>query len=410
MPQPLCPSGDHARGRPRFHPRRRLPKAPPFYCAPPSGSQRHFPPIRTPIRPAAQSAFRDWLDARDRAAPLVVFCHFDADGLAAGALFGRVLPRLGFERVTVVPSGRDENAFLSDSAAERLGALSPAALIVTDLGVHEAGVLDAIPTLYVDHHRPEGAPPGVVISGYGWDPIPCSAWLAFDLLDALPEADLDDLLWIAAVGVLSDLGDSAPWPRLAEAKKRYTAKWLKEAVVLTNAARRASTFDPQTPLALLLSGDGPKALSEGPGSDQLAAYRTEVNRELREARRVAPAFSERDPETDIAPEGLRFALLHLDSPCQVHPLIAQQWRTRLPKYPVIAANRGYLPGTVAFSTRTARDDVSLPALYQSIDLGTEHADRFGHGHDAASGGHLPPAAFNRLLDALGFPASAHLPD
>jgi single-stranded-DNA-specific exonuclease len=96
------------------------------------------------------------------------------------------------------------------------------------------------------------------------------------------------------------------------------------------------------------------------------------------------------------------------SPCQVHPLIAQQWRGRLPEYAVIGANTAYRPGLVAFSTRTARRDLKLPELYQAIDLGPEHADSFGHGHDQASGGHLPPEAFNRLLDALGFPPEAHV--
>jgi single-stranded-DNA-specific exonuclease len=345
---------------------------------------------------AARATFHDWLAERDRSARLVVFCHFDADGLAAGALFGRGLERLGFEDAHVVPSGRWENAFSSPSAAERLRALDPAALVVTDLGVNAAGVLDGVPTCYVDHHRPEGTPPGAVISGYDWEPIPCSAWLAFDLL--LAETDIDDLLWIAAVGILSDLGDKAPWPRLAEAKKRHTAKWLKEAVVLTNAARRASTFDPRTPLHLLMTGDGPKALSEGAGSDTLAAYRAEVNGELQEARKAAPVFSASEP----------FALVRLDSACQVHPLIAQQWRGRLKEYAVIAANTGYRPGLVAFSTRTARPDLVLPEIFQSVDVGDAYADDFGHGHDAASGGHLPPAVFNDLLDALGFPAEAHV--
>lgn len=344
----------------------------------------------------AREAFRDWLGARDPSARLVVFCHFDADGLAAGALFGRGLARLGFSDVRVVSSGRAENAFFSPEASRRLAALEPAALVVTDLGVNAAGVLKGVPTLYVDHHRPEGLPAGTVVSGYGWDPIPCSAWLAHDLLAG--EADVEDLLWIAAVGVLSDLGDKAPWPRLAEAKKRYTATRLKEATVLTNAARRASRFDAETPLALLLEGDGPEALTEGPGSERLAVYRAEVNAAMAEARKAAPVFSATEP----------FALVRLHSACQVHPLLAQQWRGRLPRYAVIAANTGYRPGGVAFSTRTARTDLSLPAIYRAIDLGPAHADAFGHGHDAASGGHLPPEAFNRLLDALGFGPEAHV--
>jgi single-stranded-DNA-specific exonuclease len=116
---------------------------------------------------------RAFFAAVRRDARLVVYAHFDADGLAAGALFGRALPRLGFTDVEVVPSGRAESAF-SDSARARLRALAPEALVVTDLGVRAEGVLDDVPTLYVDHHRPEGIPPApaTVVTGYAWTRSP----------------------------------------------------------------------------------------------------------------------------------------------------------------------------------------------------------------------------------------------
>ena len=325
---------------------------------------------------------------------LVVFCHFDADGLAAGAVFGRVLERLGFTDVRVVASGRGESAF-SDGARRRLRALEPAGLVVTDLGVNGAGVLAGVPTLFVDHHRPEGTPAGAaVVSGYGWEPVPNSAWLAYEL--TLPLVDVDDLGWIAAVGTISDLGDRAPWGRLPELKKRYTARWLKEAVALVNAARRASAFDVETPLQLLMTANSPKELAEDARAERLQSYRAEVNAELAGARRAAPVFSPGGP----------FALLTLESPAQIHPLIAQAWRGRLPKHAVIAANRGYLPGVVAFSARTLRDDLNLPDIFQRIDLGGSYD--YGHGHDRASGGHLPVGAFNRLLNGLGFGEQAFL--
>jgi single-stranded-DNA-specific exonuclease len=345
-----------------------------------------------------RDAFAAFLDCLDRQARLVVFCHFDADGLAAGALFGRALTRLGFADVPVVYSERGESAF-GDAARTPLAALRPSALIVTDLGVNAAGVLSGVPTCYVDHHQPVGTPANAtIISGYAWQPIPTSAWLAYELL--APLAPLDDLAWIAAVGTLSDLGDNAPWPPLAAIKKQYTARWLKEAVALINAARRASAFDIATPLQLLLEADGPKQISQDDarGAEKLRAYRAEVNAALQAARKAAPRFASGQP----------WALVQLDSPCQIHPLIAQQWRTRLPKYAVIAANRGYLPGVVAFSTRTARPDLNLPALLRAVDLGP-YNNTFGYGHDAASGGHLPPALFNALLSALGFAPSEHVP-
>lgn len=362
-------------------------------------------PIETAL-PAARADARRYLEALPRSARVVVFCHFDADGLAAGAVAGRALPRLGFTDVLVVPSGRGESAF-GDGARARLAALAPDALVVTDLGVKAAGVLAGVPTLYVDHHLPDGVPhdpAATVVSGYAWGPVPNSAWLMWELLAPLAAeagAPLDDLLWVAAVGTISDLGDQAPWERLAPARKQYTAKWLKEAVSLVNAARRASAFDVETPLGLLMAADDPRAVSEdeAAGAARLRAYRAEVNAALAEARKRAPLF---------AGGGSPWAMVPVASPCQIHPLIAQQWRGRLPKHAVMGANSTYLPGVVAFSSRTARLDLNLPHLLRgAIDLGPLNAD-FGNGHDQASGGHLPPEPFDRLLAALGFDARARV--
>ncbi|MGB3543572.1 DHH family phosphoesterase, partial [Rubrivirga sp.] len=214
---------------------------------------------------AARATFHDWLRAVPDRARVVVFCHFDADGLGAGAVFGRALPCLRPDlEVVVVPSGRNESAF-TDDARDRLRALEPDALLVTDLGVNERGTLeDGVPVLYVDHHRPSGAHgDAFVISGYDWDPIPCSAWLAHSLVHpGLEDAALVEVVdWVAAVGVISDLGEKAPWPPLPAVKKRFTAKWLKETVALCNAARRAPTFDAQTALDALMTFDDPKTLS-----------------------------------------------------------------------------------------------------------------------------------------------------
>lgn len=343
---------------------------------------------------AACEQFRQWLSERERNARIVVFCHSDADGLSAGALFGRGLRRAGFSDVRVTVSQRGESAF-SDAARTRLAALQPAALIVADLGVRADGVLPTVPTVLVDHHQPAGEPEGTtVISGYSWNPVPASAWLAYELLQCV--TDMEDLAWIAAIGTIGDLGDRAPWPRLAAIRERFTSKWIKEATVLINAARRSAAHDVETPLRLLMHSTHPRQISQdaidGP---QLQRYREEVNAELRAARRHAPVFSATGP----------YALIRLHSPSQVHPLIAQQWRGRLPKYAVIAANSGYLPHTIAFSMRTARQDLNLPQILQGLHLG-DFSGRFGYGHDQASGGQLPPDVFEQLLALLGFAGRA----
>jgi single-stranded-DNA-specific exonuclease len=212
-------------------------------------------------------------------------------------------------------------------------------------------------------------------------------------------ATLDDLLWVAAVGTISDLGEKAPWPRLAAVRTRYTAKWLKEAVALVNAARRASAFDVATPLGMLMTADHPRVFAEdeAAGAGRLRDYRAEVNAALAQARKRAPVFAGGDSP---------WALIPVASPCQIHPLIAQQWRGRLPRHAVMGANPLYVPDVVAFSCRTSRADLNLPSLLRAAaDLGSWNA-HFGNGHDQASGGHLPPEEFGTLLAALGFAAPA----
>jgi single-stranded-DNA-specific exonuclease len=73
-------------------------------------------PLEEALRPA-RSAVETFLAGVDRDQHLVIFCHFDADGLAAGALLARGLARLGYSAVTLVPSERGESAFADGARA-----------------------------------------------------------------------------------------------------------------------------------------------------------------------------------------------------------------------------------------------------------------------------------------------------
>jgi single-stranded-DNA-specific exonuclease len=355
-----------------------------------------------PTYPQFVEPFRTFLARIPTFGRVVVYCHFDADGLAAGALFGRALSRINSTwEVQVVPSGKGENAFLTPGVPEKLLALQPDALIVTDLGVHAHVTLETagVPVLYVDHHIPEGTPPvgSTVLTGYGLDPVPCSAWLAYELLAA--EADINDLRWVAAIGILSDLGDQAAWPPLTETKKQFTAKWLKEAVAMCNAARRDGSFDLDVPLGYLLHDANPRSLAQ---DATLAGYRAEVAAALATARKLPPKF----PLGGLMASPV--ALITINSPCQIHPLIAQQWIQRLPDRVVLCANLGYLPdGLVAVAGRSASRNLHIPNLLREAfaRTGAEPPANFAHGHPQASGGHLPAAQYQLLLTGLGFPAS-----
>ena len=308
--------------------------------------------------------------------PTVVLCHNDADGLSAGALFKRMLDRAGHDvRVRVV--GRGEGAWTEEMRAE-LADRAPGGVVVGDLGTRAEPVLPGVPTIVVDHHVPRGPsdpfPAVTVLSGYAEDPVPTTSLMAYRCAAALAPAD--DLLWLCAVGLVGDLGDKAPFPELAAAKKLYTATALRDAVSLINAPRRTASGDYGPALDLLLAADSPKDLLGGrhPGLDALQAARNEVKAAVEGAKRIAPRIVG------------DFALIELDSGCQIHPLIAQQWRTRLKDKVVLAANHGYRPGWVHFAARTALPRNLIALLREVAPPGAD--ENYGGGHEQASGGAL----------------------
>ena len=253
-----------------------------------------------------------------------------------------------------------------------LAGRQPAALIVTDLGVREEPVWDGPPPLFIDHHRPSGLPldaERLVITGYGLDPVPTSGLLALACAGGLPGVDVDDLDWIAAISVLSDIGDKAPFHLIAPAKKRYGAGVLRDATTLLNAPRRAPSGDASVALELLLSAQNPREIAKGesPAAAALRHDKEEVNLAYAEAKKAAPKFA--------GPA----AAIRIHTPCQVHPLIAQIWRTRLPKM-IVMGGEHRLPAR-------------LGALQRAMRQGDEPAGFLPHPQTRWGGlAHLRPGA------------------
>ncbi len=339
------------------------------------------------IREAVR-VFKDFLDRCPLSAHTLIISHSDADGIGAGAIMYRTLERLGFKDFSILITGKGQNAYtpLTKSQAAEF---APERLFVLDLGCKEEPVVPGVPTLFIDHHRPYGVPPeGILISSYRWEPIPNSSLLTFWLCQAV--TDVGDLDWVAAIGTLSDLGDKAPFDIVKEAKEKYKAKWLKEATALINAARRSSSGDASVALQAVLKASHPKEIVEGasPEARLLHQFREEAKAALEEAKKASPRFRG------------NVALVEISTPCYVHPLIAQIWRTRLPKYIVIVANHGYIPGYVAFSVRTAADINVLDFLGQvEVDVAEGY---MGYGHDQASSGVIPVESWKVLIEKLGF--------
>ena len=342
----------------------------------------------TPTLDAARHAFTAFVELLSRDARAVALHDSDADGVTAGVVWQRAFERAGFAQAVRVTPDRERNAWTTANK-ERVRACEPESLFVLDLGSQPQPVIENVPTCFIDHHRPEGVPPkATLISGYTWQPIPNTSLLVWEMCATI--TDTSDLDWIAAIGTLSDCGDNAPFEMLAAAKRKYKAKYLKEATVLINAARRGSTYDPEAAARALLQHAGPRELVNSDAEEvrQLRSAREEVQAALDEAKKAAPVFAG------------RVALVRMNSPCQIHPLMAQIWRSRLPKYIVIAANEGYLPNRVNFSARS-NAGVSVLDFLREIEL-SDGEGYHGHGHDQASGGSLPFERWNELLGKLGF--------
>ncbi len=337
---------------------------------------------------AASEAFLFFLRSVPREEHLFILAHADADGLCAGVILYIALQRAGYSRLRLLITGKGEHAY-TRATRQVLEEASPPYLLVVDLGCKADPILPGIPTLFVDHHRPLGIPEsGVLVSSYTWQPVPNASLLVWWLAAAL--TPVDDLDWVAAMGTLSDLGDEAPFALLPASRKRYTAKWLREATTLVNAARRSAAHDTETALQAILKARHPRDIADEstPEGARLWAYRREVNAAFDEGKKAAPAFSR------------EVALVRVNSPCLIHPLVAQVWRTRLPRYIVLVANEGYLPGRVTFSARSS-GQYNLLDFFRSIDLDVAEG-YFGYGHDQASGGVIPVVAWNELLRQLGF--------
>ncbi|NJC34578.1 single-stranded-DNA-specific exonuclease [Sphingomonas jejuensis] len=344
----------------------------------------------TDLRTAARETMTDALDRMDQGRPVVVLSHFDADGLGAAAILVRALGAAGRTVVALV-TGKGETPW-DDAVRARLQAHDPGGLILADLGTRAEPVLPGCPTIVIDHHVPTGAPEGAItLSGNGLDPEPTTALLAWWAAGALGQQD--DLLWLAAIGLIGDMAEDRGFPELAAAQARWGKTALRDATSLVNAPRRTAAADPGPALRLLLAGDGPKHITKGDDADAdaLRNAKAEVRAAMEVGRRVAPMIA-----GDVA-------LIPLDSPCQIHPLIAQQWRGRLKDKIVLAANRGYRDGWVHFAARSASGRNLINFLAEHRPPGAD--SRYGNGHAQATGGALTLDDWNSFIAGLGLPAA-----
>ncbi len=350
----------------------------------------HAPELPPEFLQAARDRFARFL--ADNKGDFAVLCHSDADGLASGAIITRALLTHG-RKVVPLTTGKGGSAWSEESRAT-LTQAGTGAIIVCDLGLRGDPIVPGRPTFFIDHHRPASQPADAVtsvVTGYGLEPTPTTGLLALECAAALTPDLLSDLDWIAAISILSDIGDKSAFGMVAAAKKKYGAGVLREATSMLNAPRRTASGDASGALALLVSAAGPKEISAGTSDASLALQRAreEVKVAYDEAKKASPRFA--------GP----VAAIRIHTPCQVHPLIAQIWRTRLPKLIVMGVNTGFRPGWVHFSCRCGKGTNLLDFLRANRPDGADDQS-YGQGHDQAGGGALPVAVWNEFARKIGF--------
>ena len=351
-----------------------------------------------------------------------VLTDSDADGLPAAALLVRALRAAGYTAVTAEARRKFETAW-SPEVLARLRERAPEALVVVDLGSRPETILPGIPTLLLDHHRPTGVPEGATLltayremeEGEDAKTIATSGLMAYWCAEALRgEEQAAEWLWLAGISLVSDLGDKAPFRELAAAKKRFGGGALREATSLLNAPRRTAAGDAGSALELLLLAGSPKEMLSGPEGaivalrEQLEAAKAEVAEALAAARKLPPRFS-----TAVREElGADLVAVRMTTPCQVHPLVAQQWRGRFRASVVFGVNTGFRPGWVHFSGRAPRGVNLIRFLARHRPEGADGG--YGNGHDQAAGGALRVPVWNVFAREIGLPeefqVSEGLPD
>src|SRR3954465_1317532 len=343
---------------------------------------------------AARDVFDEFVGGLALDRPITVLCDGDVDGLGAGVVLWHYLVRRGVgpTLIEVFQPGKGENAFTATTRGYVVRT-HPKALFVLDLGVSSRQIVHTVPTLFVDHHRPSGYPTddyGVAITGYEWEPVPTSSLLTYLLCNE--HAEVSDKAWVAAMGNMGDLGPD--YAELHEAAKAQKLKWVREAIAILNSAKRSRHYATAAAFRVLREAESAQAIVEGTGEDVelLRRCREEVKGELNEAKRVAPKFS----------KTAKVALLEFSSPDRIHPLLAQSWHGRLKGWMVMAANRGFIPGRVAFSMRTSTADNLIEFLDRHREAVQGDDAEYGYGHNQAAGGVVSVEAWERLKASIGF--------
>ncbi|KAI0889190.1 DHH phosphoesterase [Annulohypoxylon maeteangense] len=337
----------------------------------------------------------------------------DADGLSSGAILQKTLILLGLEPNLISAHLLQKGTNLHDeSERAAMAVYKPDYIFILDQGSRQSPPVIDTPhkALIIDHHwaLEDDFPKGSHrVTACHSPPVATSSLLTYHICNELHPEVQRSCDWLCVLGTHGDLGNSLKWeppfPDMQATFKTYTKSAINEAVSLINAPRRTATYDVPAAWAALTATDSPKDLRQ---NSTLLAARAEVNAEVERCARAAPKFSG---------DG-KIAVIRVNSAAQVHPVIATRWAGHLesPKlHVVLVANEGYLPGMVNFSCRIPRSarerdpPVNIIEILQDIvarapdpTLRERLGESYARGHKEASGGIVPKAEFEEILEIL----------
>jgi hypothetical protein len=337
----------------------------------------------------------------------------DADGLTSGSILLRTLVLLGLDPdlISVHLLQRGSNIH-EDSERAAMASHKPSYVFVLDQGSRKSPPVIDLPhkALVIDHHfaLDDDFPNGSAhVTACNSPPVSTSSLLTYLICRGLHEDVAPMCDWLCIMGTHGDLGNTLKWqppfPDMAAAFKKYTKKAINDAVSLINAPRRTASYSVQAAWEALTAAKAPADLLR---NRHLLSARAEVNAEVERCTHTAPSFSS---------DG-KIAVFRISSAAQVHPVIATRWAGHLSSAKlevVLVANEGYLPGMVNFSCRIPRSARARSPPVNIIEVLKGVADRapdqtlrqrlgesFARGHKEASGGIVPRAEFEELLDIL----------
>ncbi|KAF3937884.1 hypothetical protein ABW19_dt0208644 [Dactylella cylindrospora] len=363
-----------------------------------------------------ESKYRDWpaphpsieaartfiRDAARSAKPTLLVPDRDCDGLSSGHILRQTLLSLGKpkEKIATHFVGKGRNIHAKDERelleSRVVDGEKPDTIIVLDQGSNDIrDIAVGVPTLIIDHHYSKTFPQNAVIcSACESPPIATASLLTFVVCEGiLLEADLlspdvhHKLAWLALIGIYGDLGPNIPLDRnpypsiLSEVNPTYKTS-ITKLVSFLNAPRRTPSADPGDSWELLrIASDttpsiDPKRIialtSDATPMDSTLVNLRKILLNLDRARIATSTETERCSHTPPAfSEDGRLAILTIDSPYQIHPLIATRWAGHLKSKKLVAvgcANTGYLPGKVNFSCRLAK--TSIKARNEALERKT----------------------------------------